>query len=263
MIEPASALYYGTVVHRRLKPVEHRLAYRVYYLLLDLDELATVDRALRLLSWNRPNLFSFHDRDHGQGDGRSLRSYVETQLSDAGIDIDGGAIRLLTMPRVLGYVFNPLSVYFCHDREGRLRAILYEVNNTFGQRHSYLAVVAKDEPAIVRHGCQKCFYVSPFIDMETSYRFQMRPPGEDLAITIEQSDQSGPLLVASLTGRRAALTDRALIRAFVTHPLLTLKVIGGIHWEALRLLRKGLRPRRRPLPPAHPVTVMPAVSEHM
>lgn len=256
VIQRRSALYYGTVVHRRLKPVEHRLAYRVYYLLLDLDELAELHRELRTFSWNRSNLSSVHDRDYGRGDGQSLRGYVEAQLASAGIDLGGGAIRLLTMPRVLGYVFNPLSIYFCHDRAGRLAALLYEVNNTFGERHSYLAAVDPGAGAVAVHGGEKQFYVSPFIDMATSYRFRVRVPDDGLAVTIEQRDSAGPLLVASLTGRRAPLTDRSLLQAFATHPLLTLKVIGGIHWEALRLWRKGLRPRSRPLPPVEPVTVM-------
>ncbi len=261
MTERASGLYYATVVHQRLKPVEHRLAYRVYYLMLDLDELGALHHDLSVFSWNRANILSFHDRDHGRGDGSSLRSHVETQLSAAGIEIEGGSIRLLTMPRVLGYVFNPLAIYFCHDRQGRLSAILYEVTNTFGERHSYLAAVGHGTGPVASHGCDKCFYVSPFMDMETSYRFRVRQPDDELAVTIEQADASGPVLVASLTGRRVPLTDRALIHAFATHPLLTLKVIGGIHWEALRLWRKGLRPRPHPLPPARPVTVMPAISE--
>ncbi len=254
----ASALYCGTVVHRRIKPVGHRLSYRVYYLLVDLDELPVLDGALRLFSHNRFNLLSLHDGDHGDGRGGSLRAHVERQLSAAGIEIGRGRIRLLAMPRVLGYVFNPISVYFCHREDGTPAAILYEVNNTFGQRHSYLARIdGNGTAAPLRHACGKQLYVSPFIDMATTYRFATRPPGDSFALTIEQNDAEGPLLQASLTARRIELGDGALLQAFVTHPLLTLKVIGGIHWEALRLWLKGLRPRPRPAPPDRPTTIMP------
>jgi uncharacterized protein len=256
----ASALYVGSVVHRRLRPTRHDLAYRVYYLLADIDELADLDRRLRVFSHNRFNLLSLYDRDHGARDGQALRPYVEARLAEAGMTLRGGAIRLLTMPRVLGYAFNPLSVYFCSAPDGALAAILYEVTNTFGERHSYLARVSDDAP-MLRHACDKQLYVSPFIDMATTYHFRVRAPADDVAITIEQTDAEGPLLYASLTARRVALTDAALLHAFLAHPLVTLKVIGGIHWEALRLWRKGLRPRAHPVPPAQPVTLMPTSGE--
>ena len=137
MTVPASAIYAGLVTHLRLRPRRHALRYRLFQLLIDLDDLPKLDRHLRLFSRGRFNLISFHDKDHGDGRG-DLRAYVEGVLKDAAIPFDGGAIRILCLPRVLGYVFNPISLYFCHARSGALRAILYEVNNTFGQRHSYL-----------------------------------------------------------------------------------------------------------------------------
>ena len=249
-----SALYFGTVTHQRLKPVRHELNYRVFSLLLDLDELPALARRLRLFSHNRFNLFSFHDRDHGLRDGTSLRPYVEGQLARAGIALGGGPIRLLTFPRVLGYVFNPLSIYFCHDADARLRAILYEVSNTFGEQHSYLIPVSGQD-GLVSQSCAKEFYVSPFMEMACRYEFRLSAPGETIAVYIRQSDRAGPILHASLAGARAELTDRTLARAFLTHPLMTLKVIGGIHWEALRLWRKGLKILPRPAPPADPVTI--------
>ncbi|HUK61094.1 MAG TPA: DUF1365 domain-containing protein [Stellaceae bacterium] len=249
-----SALYFGTVTHQRLRPVRHELSYRVFSLLVDLDELPDLARRLRLLSHNRFNLFSFHDRDHGARRDRRLRPYVEAQLARAGIALDGGAIRLLCFPRVLGYVFNPLSIYFCHGPDAALRAILYEVSNTFGEQHSYLIPVT-GPGGVVSQSCAKEFYVSPFMEMACRYEFRLAAPGEKIAVYIRQSDREGPILHASLAGTRAELSDRALIGAFLSYPLMTLKVIGGIHWEALRLWRKGLKVLPHPAPPTDPVTI--------
>jgi len=249
-----SALYFGTVTHQRLRPVRHELDYRVFSLLLDLDELPELARRLKFLAHNRFNLFSFHDRDHGARRDQALRPYVEGQLARAGIALDGGAIRLLCFPRVLGYVFNPLSIYFCHGPDQALRAILYEVSNTFGEQHSYLIPVS-GRAGVVSQSCAKEFYVSPFMAMEGRYEFRLSPPGEKIAVTIRQSDRQGPILHASLAGTRAELTDRALLGAFFSYPLMTLKVIGGIHWEALRLWRKGLKVLPHPAPPSDPVTI--------
>jgi len=249
-----SCLYFGSVVHRRLRPLRHALRYRVFALALDLDELPTLAARLRWFAHNRFNLFSFHDRDHGPRDGGALRPYVEAVLARAGIALDGGAVRLVCFPRTLGYVFNPLSIYFCHHRDGSLLAVLYEVRNTFGEMHSYLIPVGGAD-AMLRQSCDKEFYVSPFLDMACRYEFRLSVPGERLAVTIRQTDADGPILHASLEGRRVPLGDRALLAAFLRYPLMTLKVIAGIHWEAAKLWRKGLRPLPRPAPPREPVTV--------
>ncbi|VTU22256.1 hypothetical protein H4CHR_00952 [Variovorax sp. PBS-H4] len=255
-----SALYSGSVVHRRLRPVVHRLRYRVFSLLLDLDELPQLAHRLRFFSLDRFNLFSLHQRDHGAGGDQGLRPYVEHQLQAAGL-VAGGAIRLLAMPRILGYAFNPLSVYFCHHPDGGLQAILYEVNSTFGERHSYLiAVDEAQRPAgeLTQH-CAKRFHVSPFLALDMHYRFGIAAPQEDderLRIAITASDGEGPVLTACFDARRRTLDDRQLLRAFVACPLLTLKVITAIHWEALRLWTKGLRLHRRPAAPERAVTVV-------
>lgn len=253
-----SALYAGQVMHQRLRPRRHRLRYRVFSLLLDLDELSTLHQRLRWLSVDRFNLFSIYRRDHGAGDAQGPRAHVEQQLLAAGLPA-GGAIRLLTMPRILGYAFNPLSVYFCHAPQGDvLQAILYEVNNTFGQRHSYLIPVATGstaDEAIVQH-CDKGFHVSPFLDLALQYRFTVRPPADALHVGIQVRDAQGAVLVATLDADRQALSDRALLRAFFGHPLLTLKVVGAIHWEALQLWRKGLRIHRLPPAPAQAVSIV-------
>lgn len=230
-------IYRGEVMHRRHRPVGHRFRYRVFTILLDLDRVEAALRGLRLLSWNRFNLFSFHDRDHGPRDGKSLRPWVEDRLREAGIDHDGGAIQLLCFPRILGYVFNPLSLYFCHWRDGSLAAMVYEVKNTFGEQHAYVLPAPQGNG---HHRCAKSFYVSPFIGMSASYRFRLRAPDERLAISIRETDAQGPLLDAVMTGQRVDLTDRALARCFIAYPLMTLKVIAAIHFEAFRLWRKGL-----------------------
>lgn len=257
-----SALFLGTVMHRRVRPVEHRLSYRVFSLLVDLDELPALDRGLRLFAYNRPGLLSFHDRDHGPGDGAPLKPWVRRQLGAAGIEAEG-PVRILCFPRVLGYVFNPLCVWFCHQADGGLAAVLYEVNNTFSQRHFYLIPAASPRDGTVRQRCAKAFYVSPFMDMATDYEFRIRPPGSSVAISIRQTDAAGAVFFASHTARRAALTDRALLKAYFGHPLMTFKVIAGIHWEALKLWRKGMRVRPRPPEPERPVSiVLPKAAQH-
>ena len=248
-----SALYSGLVTHHRLRPTAHRLAYRVYSMMLDLDELPTLHRALRLFSVDRFNLYSFHRRDRGGGD---LRARVEAAMRGAGVAPDGGKILLLTMPRLLGLAFNPISVYYCFRRTGELAAVLYEVDNTFGERHAYMLAV-EGEGDIVQQ-CGKSFYVSPFMDMNLNYRFRLRAPDERLRLVIDVSDDSGLLLTARFHARREPLTDRGLLRQFFATPLLPLRVIGGIHWEALKLWRKGVGLRRRPPPPATAITFTPA-----
>jgi len=258
MTGQSSALYAGHVTHQRLRPERHRLRYRVFSLLIDLDELPELARRLRLFSLNRFNLFSLHERDYGAGDGRGLREYVEQQLHAAGLRT-GGAIRLLSMPRILGYAFNPLSVYFCHHPDGALQAVLYEVNNTFGERHSYLIEVdasQRDSDRIMQT-CVKELYVSPFLGLAMQYRFNVQPPHADragLSIGIGADDVHGPVLTANLDTRRQALRDSTLALAFFSHPLLTLKVVGAIHWEALRLWIKGVNLHPRPSAPARALT---------
>jgi hypothetical protein len=255
----ASCLYLGTVMHRRFKPRRHKLRYRVFWLLLDLDELPQVARRLHFFSLERFNLFSFCNADHGDGSGRPLRTQIEEHLSAAGLALDGGPIRLLCMPRVLGYVFNPISVYYCYHGSGALTALIYQVHNTFGQRHSYVIPVDRSQGELVEQYCPKAFYVSPFMDMDINYAFRVQPPGENVKLRIEGSDSKGPVIVASLAGTRAALIDGALLATFASFPLLTLKVVAGIHWEALKLWVKGMRVRLRPPAPA-PVTIVPQAS---
>lgn len=251
----ASCLYTGTVMHRRFKPRAHRLSYRVFWCLLDLDQLPNLPSRLRFFSLKGFNLFSFRNADHGDGSQRPLRAQVEAHLATADIDLGGGAIRLLCMPRLLGFVFNPISVYYCYDRGGALKALLYQVHNTFGQRHSYLIPVDSDAGTPLEQRCLKAFYVSPFMDMDIAYRFRVQPPDDRVALVIESSDTQGTVLFASLAGERKALTDAALLRAFLSFPLMTLKVVAAIYWEALLLWIKGMRLRPRP-PASSPITIV-------
>lgn len=234
-----SAIYRGDVVHERLRPKRHRLRYSVFYLLLDLDELPALDQRFRLFGYNRRAAFSFRDSDHGPADGSALRPWVNDRLRDAGISPDGGPVRLLCYPRVFGYVFNPLSVYFCYRQTGELSAILYEVCNTHGERHTYV-IPAPDQPrAVIRQSCEKSLYVSPFIGMDAKYLFRVVPPADDVRVVIREEDGDGPILAASFNGRRVALDGRSLSRSLADFPFMTLKVMAAIHWEALRMLLKG------------------------
>jgi DUF1365 family protein len=250
----ASALYRGSVVHRRLRPKLHKLRYNIFNILFDLDELDRLDRELRLFSRNRFNLFGFHDRDFGDGK-TPLREYVEGILCRHGLDISGGPVRLLCMPRVLGYVFNPLSVYFCYRRSGELTAVLYEVSNTFGERHYYLVPASGNTGSALQQSSDKRFHVSPFLQLGLHYRFRIAPPAETVAVSVHVHDKQGLMVAASLAAQRLELTNGALFTTLVLYPLLTLKVVAGIHWEALKLWLKGVKVWTKPEPPEERVTL--------
>ena len=252
-----SALYLGSVIHRRLRPKRHYLRYAAFWMLIDLDELGELDRRLRLFSRGRFNAMSFFDTDHGEQTREPLRQQVERHLVAAGIDLAGGTVRLLCMPRIFGYGFNPLSIYFCYRRDGALAALLYEVRNTFGERHSYLIPV-EQAGGTVRQSCDKCFYVSPFMDMRMRYEFRVVPPQRNVSVVVSAGDMQGPTIVASLAGRRAALTDAALLRLLLRMPFLTVKVMAAIHWHALKMWLKGFALQPRPPKPALPVTTVRA-----
>ena len=239
----SAALYFGEVMHARLKPMGHRFSYRVMNLLIDLDRLEEADRRSPLFGINRAALYSFHEADHGERDGSPLRAYVRQRAAEQGIDLTGGKVLLLCYPRLLGYTFNPLSVYFCYSADGRLALIVYEVRNTFGDIHAYVLPVRPGElsAAGLRQAQDKLFYVSPFVEMTMRYHFRLTLPGEQVRLRVLETDREGPLLAATFSGRRAALTTRALLRSFVALPLVTLKIMAAIHWEALRLWLKGAR----------------------
>jgi uncharacterized protein len=258
-VDAAAALYFGDVMHARLKPTGHRFSYRVMSRLIDLDRLGDADRQSLLFGVNRAALYSFNEADHGMRDGSSLRAYVQCCAAGHGIDLASGRVMLLCYPRLLGYTFNPLSAYFCYRADGGLALIIYEVRNTFGGIHAYVLPVKPGEisDAGVRQQQEKLFYVSPFIEMAMRYHFRVSPPGHTVKLRILETDREGPLLAATFNGRRRALTSAALLRSFFALPLVTLKIVGAIHWEALRLWLKGTRLVPRPdAAPAKPANTI-------
>ena len=253
---PEEAIYKGHVHHtRHLRDGKtHRLRSRVFGLFLQLEKLEYWSNALRLFSHNRFNLTGFYDKDHGPRDGSSLRAWVEAAAAAKGHDVTGDKIYILAFPRYLGYVFNPLSIFFIYGPQG-LRAVLYEVKNTFGDQHGYYIDLSDSAPntdgGTFRHQRDKGFYVSPFIHMDCTYQFRIAPPGTRLNIAIHQFDKfsTEKILTAAWTGTRFPLNDFNLARMCLIHPFLTHKIIGAIHWEALKIWLKGGRYHKRPAPP--------------
>lgn len=253
---PSSAIYEGEVMHHRLRPRRHRFVYTVQSFLFDVDSIARLSRRCRLFSVNHFNLFSLHYRDFGDGTAQTPRRYLETTLREQGLDEPLTRAELLCYPRILGYAFNPLAVYYCYGADNQLFAMLYEVSNTFGQRHSYLLPVAKGQrdAEILRQQCDKAFYVSPFISMDCCYHFRMRRPGERLMVAIRQTENGDALLHAVLRGQRRPFSDRELLKGFFRLPLMTLKVTAAIHWQALKLVLKGIKLVPRPPEPSSSVS---------
>jgi len=238
-----SALYSGRVFHRRVRPSEHVLNYRVFSLLLNLDEINSLQERLWLFSRNRWNLFSFYDKDFGDDCTESLSHYVQRKLNDADIDTVPEKILLSCYPRVCGYAFNPLSLFYCLDKKGNTFAVLHEVHNTFGERHTYaLSATHQDNfsDEWIHQNSEKALFVSPFAHMNMQYYFRLNVPDERQVIVIRAHDELGHLITASYTAQRQPLTASTLLKFFLSVPLLGVKVIIGIHWEALRLWRKRI-----------------------
>lgn len=236
----AGALYRCRVMHHRPGPPRYRFFYRVFYLLLDLDAIDAACGASRLLSRNRFNLLSFHDRDHGAHDGSSLRPWAEALLADDGLDGRGGRMRLLSMPRVLGYGFNPISLYYCDDAAGQPLATIVEVHNTFGEHHVYVLRAAADSGRPQSADKPKRFHVSPFFDRSGYYRFHVLAPRQRMGVGVRLYDDQQRLKIATtLRGERHALTTAAIARAAAAVPFMSIKVISAIHWQALRIWLRG------------------------
>jgi hypothetical protein len=258
---PVPQIGFGSVRHTRLRPARHQFAYRSFFLRLPLRALARAPLALRWLASNRAGLFSLHDDDHG--DGQPPLAWIEATILRAGIRDADGEIWLHTFPRVLGYVFNPVSFWLCHRADGTLRAVVCEVNNTFGERHCYL--LAHADGRALRWGeelvATKAFHVSPFCRVSGHYRFRFMlaeradaPSGARFIARIDHDDAEGPLLLTSIEGRLAPLTDANLARAFFAYPAFTLGVMARIHWQALKLWLKRVPFFSKPEPPSVPLT---------
>ncbi|MDH4458714.1 MAG: DUF1365 domain-containing protein [Nevskia sp.] len=252
---PAAALYPSRVMHRRLVAPLYRFVYRVFYIVWDIDRIDEAVSSLRLVSRNRFNVLAIHDRDHGSGAPGGLRSWAETLLQSAGITLDGGRIRLLAFPRLFGFAFNPISMWYCEHRDGTLRAVIAEVRNTFGEKHCYLLASGGEPMPYQRlHEKDKCFHVSPFFDLVGRYRFTLDDPGERLRVVIHETRDGVPILDATLAGERRPLTDAAVLGQVLRMPLMTLKVVAGIHWEALKIWLRGGRFHGKPAAPEHDVS---------
>ena len=235
-----SSIYNGTVIHKRFKPKTHYFKYSVFSLLIDLSELETLDKKIKFFSFNKFNLISFFEKDHGSRDGSSLIKWVKKNLYENNIQYNNITIKLLCYPRIFGYVFNPLSVFFIYDNNEKLISILYEVKNTFGEQHTYIFKVENDSK-LFQHNCAKKFHVSPFIEMNCNYFFKILKPGEKISIIIDQYQINEKILYASQDGNRANFNSKELLKSYLKHPLMTFKIISAIHYEAFKLWTKGVR----------------------
>lgn len=259
----SNGVYSGRVVHTRLVPFRHALVYRVFSILVDLNDVPKLALQSRVFQYNRFGLVSFYDKDHGNRDGSPLRPWIDRLLAQRGLHIDNGSVQALCFPRILGYVFNPLTLYYCRAENGALVAIIYEVKNTFGEQHAYVLPIERQDidaqsaaaasgslMKAAEQSVRKHFHVSPFFDVMGRYAFRVTEPGEKLGVNIRYKDAEGAdLLIATHTARGVPFSDRHLIKALVKHPIQALKVIGGIHWEALKLWAKGAVFHKKPPAP--------------
>tara|TARA_B100000161_G_scaffold11886_1_gene7351 strand:+ start:63 stop:821 length:759 start_codon:yes stop_codon:yes gene_type:complete len=237
-----SCIYNGEVTHTRFKPVRHFLKYKTFSLLIDLDEINLLDKSIGIFSHNKFNIFSFYDKDHGDRDGGNLKNWVISNLKKFQIKENITNIKVLCYPRILGYVFNPLSIFYCYEKD-KLAAIFYEVKNTFNEQHTYIFKIKNNEEIIQK--CRKKFYVSPFMDMETFYNFKLLNPKDKLSVFIKQTDADGTILTATQTGDKKEFSFKQLAINFIKYPLMTIKIISSIHYEALLLWKKGAIYRKR------------------
>jgi len=251
----AGGLSFATVFHKRARPRVNQFRYSVFYLCVDLRDIERLRRPF--FSLDRFNLLSFHRKDHGACDGTDLEAWIRNVLSTNGLgDIADGHVVLHCHPRILGYVFNPISLWFCHDRSGGLRAVLCEVRNTFGERHLYLVAHADGGQILETDWLQarKVFHVSPFMPVSGHYRFRFRLDAERVRADIHYHDGEGLILVTYVDGCRRDLTVASAAGAVLRHPLMTLMVVGRIHYQAMKLLLKRARFHRKPSPPSRDLT---------
>ena len=234
-----SKIYSGQVIHTRFKPKKHHFKYKVFSLLIDLDEIIEINKNLNFFSYNKFNLISFFDIDHGDRDGSNVKEWVKKNLIKKNIKFQNIRVEILCYPRIFGYVFNPLSILYIYNENNELISIFYEVKNTFGEQHTYI-FETKDQ-TLIKNKCNKKFYVSPFIDMECEYNFSVTKPGDSISVVINQYDKEGKLLFASQDGKNQDLTTKNLILNYLKHPLMTFKVIVAIHYEAFKLWFKKVK----------------------
>ena len=235
-----SCIYIGSVIHKRFKPKKHFFKYSVFSLFLDLDEINELDQQIPFFSYNKFNILSFFDKDHGYRDGSSIKNWLIHVLQKKNISTINIKIKILCYPRIFGYVFNPLSIFFIYDKDSNPIAILYEVKNTFGEQHTYIFRVNNDQN-LYQHNCTKKFHVSPFIEMNCKYFFRLLKPGEKISVIIDQYQTDEKILYASQDGQRVDFNTKELIKSYIKHPLMTFKIILAIHFEAFKLWAKGIK----------------------
>ncbi|MGJ8527189.1 DUF1365 domain-containing protein [Maritalea sp.] len=254
MTNTPNAIYKGTVTHKRLRPVKHGLSYGVFNLLLDCDEIDDLAGKLKFFSHNKPNLVSIYDKDHG--DSKQLGAYLRELAKSAVPETSIASFKMLAYPRVFGYAFNPLTVYFGLDDDGKIRLMVYEVNNTFGQRHTYVIPAEQRPDGMIWQNCEKQFYVSPFNDVSGNYTFHVTPIAEKLTVGVALRDNDGPILNAFFAGHRQPFSDGQLIKAIIGTGWMTVKVMAGIHIEALKLWFKGMKIKPRPEAPKRSIEIV-------
>ena len=237
-----SCIYNGVIKHQRFKPIKHSLNYKTFSLLVDLDEIETLANSISIFSLNKFNIFSFYNLDHGARDGSPIKEWVLKNIKKFNISNNITNIKLLCYPRIFGYVFNPLSIFYCYENND-LRAVFYEVKNTFNEQHTYIFKIKNNER--IEQKCKKKFYVSPFIDMETYYNFKLLNPKEKLSIFIKQTDGEETVLTATQTGDKKEFSFKQLLINFFKYPLMTIKIISSINYEAFFLWKKGAVYRKR------------------
>ena len=241
----AHRLLRAKVMHRRLRPKENQFVYGVYYYALRLSALASLP-----VRRNRFSYLSFYDQDHGPRDGGSLETWIRDRLTEYGLaEVADGEIILICMPRVFGYVFNPVSFWCVQDKKGDLRAVLCEVNNTFGETHSYLCAHQDHRPIVARDTlvAKKLFHVSPFLEREGHYEFRFDWRHETFGVWIHHTNAQGEImLLTSLTGRYQPLSRSSALKAFLRYPMVTFKTVALIHWQALKLILKGIKHISKP-----------------
>ncbi len=237
-LAPAATLYAGRVAHIRHTPFRHRFDYRIWMLAIDLDRIgeATIGR---LFTHNRFGLVSLADRDHGNRDGTPPRAYVEAALARQNLSAFAAKIVFVTMPRLLGYAFNPISFYFCHDAKGRLGAVLHQVKNTFGDQVGYLMPVSHD--GVIRQSAPKRMHVSPFFDMRGGYRFALTQPADKFTVSIQYGAAETKRMTATMVLEARPYGAASLLRLLAEMPLAPMKVILAIHIQALKLFLRGAK----------------------
>jgi DUF1365 family protein len=255
MTELASRIYEGTIVHKRLAPRQHAFSYRVFALCLDVDEIDLLDERLRLFSRYKMNLLGFRDADVGAAGVEPVATKARSLLERCGLGRWGARIELVCYPRLLGYVFNPLSVYFCRDAGGSVGAVIYEVTNTFGERKSYV-IPANTDTGTIAQDCAKEMYVSPFTGAAGHYGFHCIAPSDRVVIGVNFREGGRPVLKTHFRGECRPMTDGALLGLVARHPLMTLKVVGAIHYEAFRLWVKGVPLVARHTSPDYSFTIV-------